>query len=167
MKYLPQWKHCAYAIVSTLVLFALWIVFVFSVGRNEMIVGAACSIVAGCFATFVGCRRPVPFRPSLRNWLEAWRLPWYIVNDSAVIVLAFLRDLLGRRNPSLFRAAPFAAGSQQSQPDTARRVLAVAYTTVTPNSIVVGIDIKRNLLLFHQIERSPISRMTRNLGAKA
>jgi hypothetical protein len=46
-------------------------------------------------------------------------------------------------------------------------VLAVAYTTMSPNFIVLGINTKEKGLVFHQIERSGVPKMTKNLGAIA
>jgi hypothetical protein len=48
----------------------------------------------------------------------------------------------------------------------ARRVLATAYTSATPNSIVVGIDYDQQRILIHQMQRSGLTAMQRALGAK-
>lgn len=47
-----------------------------------------------------------------------------------------------------------------------RRALAIGYSTMTPNMIVIGIDHERGRMLYHQLERSPIAEMTRKLGAR-
>ena len=44
----------------------------------------------------------------------------------------------------------------QSDDAGARRALAIAYTTITPNFVVVGIDKERAQLVYHQIKQSPI-----------
>lgn len=165
MKHTPRWKHWAYFALGWMALFGLWIAFSFSVGRDELIVGAVCALVAGGFEIFVILREPTPFRPSIALLLQAWRLPGDILRDARTIALASLRAAMGQRTRSLYRAIPFNAGAPLGKRDTARRVLAITYTTVTPNSIAIGIDARRGLLLIHQIERSAISRMLRNLGA--
>ncbi|HEX5435401.1 MAG TPA: hypothetical protein VFY05_14270, partial [Candidatus Angelobacter sp.] len=75
------------------------------------------------------------------------------------------KDLAGiKRAQSLYRAVDY---EHQSGPHGfVRRSLAVAGTTVTPNFIVIGIDTRRELLLFYQIRRNGIPRITKALGAK-
>jgi uncharacterized protein YbjT (DUF2867 family) len=50
--------------------------------------------------------------------------------------------------------------------DAALRALAIAYTTSTPNFIVIGIDRKRGQLVYHQIKKSPVLPVTVKLGAR-
>ncbi len=52
-----------------------------------------------------------------------------------------------------FRAVSFAGGVEGS-PDTGRRALAEAFGSFAPNTIVVGIDSERELILAHQLHRS-------------
>jgi hypothetical protein len=47
-----------------------------------------------------------------------------------------------------------------------RRVLAVGYTTLTPNFVVLGIARKQGLLLYHQVLAGEVLEMTRKLGAR-
>jgi hypothetical protein len=44
--------------------------------------------------------------------------------------------------------------------------LATIYTTVAPNFIVIGIDPELSRMLFHQLERSSVPKMTGALGAQ-
>jgi hypothetical protein len=48
----------------------------------------------------------------------------------------------------------------------ARRVFATFYTTMAPNFIVIGIDYRQSRMLFHQLERTSVSMMTKDLGAQ-
>jgi hypothetical protein len=76
-----------------------------------------------------------------------------------------LRDLFtSHRADSLYRVSGFST-SKDDPRLVSRRVLATIYTTASPNSIVIGIDYKQSRLLFHQVERSAVSEMTRRLGA--
>lgn len=161
-----QAEYIGYVLAISVVLFAFWIVFSFSVHPQELAVGAGCVLLAGGFAVFAESQEPTPFRPSLGDLLQGWRLPWNAITDSVAISLTLLRSLWGRRPAPLYRAVPFVAGNEDNPGDTARRVLAVAYTSVTPNSVVVGVDMRRSLLLYHQIERNPTPVLTRNLGAR-
>ena len=55
-----------------------------------------------------------------------------------------------------------------SDPESAaRRALAIAYTTIPPNFVVLGIDLDKRVMLVHQVSESETPTMTRNLGAKS
>jgi len=78
-----------------------------------------------------------------------------------------LRDLLrSRRAGSFYRVSGFET-SKDDPRLIGRRVLATVYTTISPNSIVIGIDFRQSRMLFHQIERSGVSKMAKGLGANS
>jgi multisubunit Na+/H+ antiporter MnhE subunit len=156
-----------YAGLATLALLVLWLVCVASVKFHEVVVGIAATAFSLTFAIFVIRDEELPFDPTLHHLLECWRLLWYVLSGTAEIVVVLFKDLLGHRAQSLFRADPFDTGDEADGRATARRVLAIAYTTVAPNFIVIGIDCKQRQMLFHQVERSGVPRMTQNLGARA
>jgi hypothetical protein len=98
---------------------------------------------------------------------QAWRIPWYVLSDCYTLVAVLLLDAFtARRAGSLYRVSGFTT-SKDNPHLVARRVLATIYTTASPNSIVIGIDFKQSKMLFHQIERSGVSRMAKNLGANS
>ena len=100
--------------------------------------------------------------------LQAIYIPWLLIQGTYEILWVSVRDLLGgRKAVSAFRIVGFEAGQLYDVHDTARRVLAVAYTTMAPNFIVLGVNTNKNNLVFHQIERSGVPQMTKNLGAIA
>ena len=78
----------------------------------------------------------------------------------------------GRSYLACKRLAP-TTGSVDSKParrirhSLPRRVLATAYTTVSPNSIVIGIDYEQSRLLLHQVKRDEVSTMTKRLGGQS
>ncbi len=55
-----------------------------------------------------------------------------------------------RAERGIFRAVPFAAGAEEPR-DAGRRALAEALGSVAPNTIVIGVDHDRRLLLVHQL----------------
>jgi len=63
-------------------------------------------------------------------------------------------------------AVAFDPGAPDEPHDAARRALAIAYSTMTPATVVLGIDQQTGRMLYHQLERSELPRMTRNLGAQ-
>jgi hypothetical protein len=71
----------------------------------------------------------------------------------------------GKPAKSLLLAVPYDAVGDDPG-DAAKRALAIAYTTSTPNFIVLGIDLSRGMLVFHQIERGPVLEIVKRLGAR-
>jgi hypothetical protein len=72
---------------------------------------------------------------------------------------------LGKPADSLFHSVRFEVGGDDDE-SAFRRALAIAYTTATPNFVIVDIDRERGLLVYHQIKQSRIPEMTRQLGAR-
>jgi hypothetical protein len=151
--------------LSVIVMAAEWILLVAGTKRDEMIVGALCVIAAGLFLQFVYRAEDQKLDIRLKDLATCWRIPWYILNDAWQITLVLLKDLLGiQRASSFYRVCGFKTAKYDPLL-TARRVLATVFTTVTPNSIVIGIDYEQSRMLFHQLVRSRVARTTQELGA--
>lgn len=133
---------------------------------HELITGSVVLVLSTAFLIMVD--RNEDMRLDLR-WADirtGWRLPWEILSDAWTITVVLFRDLFGMEPAgSYFRVSGFETARYDARM-VARRALAVVYTTSTPNSIVIGIDYKQNRILAHQVRRSPVSEMTRDLGAK-
>lgn len=144
-----------------------WVLFVAGVHWHEMLVGLVVDIVATMFLIML-CRFAEPsLRLEWRDVIQCWRLPWYLVSDGWLITVVLVRDLFSApRAGSYFRVSGFRT-SKRDPHLLARTVLATVYTTVSPNSIVIGIDPDLSRMLFHQIKRSSVSKMTRSLGAQS
>lgn len=161
-------KFVALFLASVPVLFVCWVVFVGTFDEQEMLIGMAVSVVSAFAICVVEHANEAHFRPRLRDVAQAVFVPWLIVQDTFVIFFAVLRDLVGGKEAgSDFRLAVFEPGDLHDPHDTGRRVIAVAYTTMSPNSIVMGINTLERRMLFHQIEKSSVPTMTKNLGAEA
>ena len=145
---------------------ALWILFVDSSTLHEMFVGGVVSLVTVAFTMFV-CRcsgTEMTLRP--QDVFQIWRLPWYIVSDAYRVTLVAFKDLL---HPGSAKSLYRVCGFESSKHDPllqARTVMAVVYTTASPNIIVIGVDSVQSRMLFHQIEAGPVPDMTKALGAK-
>lgn len=143
-----------------------WILLVAGTHKDEMIVGAASVLVSGAFL-FVAHRTSTlhtDFR--LSDIAKGCRIPWYVIIDIWVIILVLFKDLFGiEKAKSLFRVSGFKTG-EKDPVLAARRVLAIAYTSASPNAIVLGIDYTCSRMLFHQLTRAPLPKMTDDLGAK-
>jgi multisubunit Na+/H+ antiporter MnhE subunit len=155
--------HLALAIASS---FGLWILFVASVHLHEMLVGLLTTLAATVFCVFVWRSRQRHLKLRGRDVAQCWRIPWLLLSDAGVITWVLFKDLL-HISPakSLYRVTGFES-SRNDPVAMAKQVLAVAYTTVSPNSIVLGIDENSRRMLFHQLECGEVSKMTLNLGAK-
>lgn len=157
-------RKTAQMLVLCTALMLFWVACTGSFETHELLLGILATLLAAAFSFYAIRRLPIRFRPTLMNVLECWRLPGYVAKDLLVVLGVLARDLTGRRAPSLFIAAPWRANSESPR-DLARRALAVAYSTVSPNCVVIGIDRKRGQVLFHQLKGSPVPKMTERLGA--
>jgi hypothetical protein len=147
--------------------YLLWLVFVGTLSLHELLVGAIAALLAGLGLLVVTLQYPPRFSPDMSDLLACWRLPWYLLSGTWEVLIVAARDCLGgKRAQSLFRVSPFRAGTRHNPRATARRALAVVYTTVAPNFIVLGVNANDPQMLFHQIERGSVPKMTEQLGAE-
>lgn len=151
-------------LLLTAALAVFWVACVASFHLHEMLLGIPAVAAAVVFAFYAICRLPIRFRPTARDLAQIVRLPWNVVVDLGLVLWVLVLDLSGRRATGVFRSAAWRANSDDPR-DLARRALAVAYTTVSPNCVVVGIDRERKQILFHQLRQAPLGEMTRRLGA--
>ena len=162
----PRWKTALVWLGQWLVFFGAWILFVGNLEPAELLAGGVTAAIAATGSHIAWATHLARFSAHFRWVAQGWRLPWYVIADTGTILLVLLRHLFTRRKvDSVLIAVPFKACGPKADA-AALRALAIAYTSITPNSVVVGIDQHRGLMLLHQLERSGISRMTRNLGAE-
>ena len=144
---------------------SLWLLSTGSTHSHECMLGAisvACTMI---FLTIVYRHELQTFDLSWRDACALWRTPWYLVSGIWEITLVLAKDLSGKRAESVFRVCGFKTAKDDPLLVT-RRALATAYTSIAPNFIVVGIDYRQSRMLFHQIQRSSVPRMTKELGAE-
>jgi hypothetical protein len=85
--------------------------------------------------------------------LRSWRLVWRIPSDIAIVCFEALAQLVHpRATRGVFRATAFKA-TADTPPQTGRRALAETVGSFAPNTIVVGVDAERGLILTHQLRR--------------
>lgn len=159
-------RAAAQTLVLTVALAVFWIACVPTVRTHELLVGAGAVLLSVASSLFVVRTLPLRFRPSMAEIAQIWRVPSTVVLDLFQITLVLARDFAGQTAPSLFRSAPWRPIRNNGE-DTAKRALAITYTTVSPNCIVVGIDCKRGQILLHQLKADPVPTLTQNLGAGA
>jgi hypothetical protein len=92
----------------------------------------------------------------IRPWwlLRGWRVLVKVFLDIGLLCYEALAQLI-RPRPARgeFRAVPFHAVEDRPQ-DAGRRALTEWLGSVAPNTIVVGVDAERELLLVHQLHRA-------------
>ena len=149
-----------------LVMAVEWILLVAGIKPHEMIVGAVSIAAAALFLYAVDQSATQRFDFEWSDIATVWRVPAYLISDLYQITVALMRDLRRKGGAgSYYRVCHFKT-AKTSPRLVARRVLATAYTSATPNSIVIGIDYDQNRLLMHQVVRSPVTKMAQSLGAK-
>ena len=153
--------------VSLLILASLWIVLVAGLPSQEAVLGAISAVLTTLFIFSMWRAQDSHVEWHARDVLEIIHVPAQIVHDALLIIGILVRDLLGRHAAgSQYIVYAFDA-SPSSPRKAAREVLAVTYMTASPNSIVLGIHPKRNLVLLHQLADTPLPAMMRHLGAGA
>ncbi len=127
--------------ITFLVLAIGWIYFVGSVHLHEMMLGAVVVALSTAFCWLIFKSQTLPFDVRGRDLLQVWRVPGEIVKDSISLIAALLRDLFGgERIGSFYRVCGFKS-SKRDPILVGRSALAVMYSTMSPNMIVIGIDV--------------------------
>ena len=154
------------ALLAVLLMSGEWILLVAGTHIDEMIVGAASVLASGAFLFVVHRSSSLHTDFRLSDIAKGWRIPWYVGNDIFVITIVLFKDLFGiEKEKSFFRVSGFQTGKEDPIL-VVRRVLAIAYTSASPNTIVLGIDYTSSRMLFHQLKRTRLPQMTDDLGAK-
>jgi hypothetical protein len=143
-----------------------WVFLVAGTHLHEMMVGAAVVVLATFYLNAVRKSSQNKIRLEWKDAVQCWRIPWYMASGIWEITVVLFKDLAYlSRAGSYYRVSGFKT-SKRDRVVIARTVLATVYTTTAPNFIVVGIDPELSRMLFHQIERSSVPKMTQALGAQ-
>lgn len=145
--------------------FGLWLLFENQTNFYELLFGAGAAVL-GVVGTEIARRHQLAsFQPRLKWVLEAWRLPWYVLQGCALVSWVLVKQAFSEEK-SVLRSLPFEAGGSTAA-DAARRALTITYTTTPPNFVILSIDLVKNVMVVHQVRKSETPIMTKNLGAKA
>ena len=159
-------RHPVLVGIGVLLAPALWVLFVASGNPHELVLGVAVSVATLMFTIFVCRSSQVALTLRARDVMQLWRIPGYVVSGVYTVAAVAMKDLVGgKRAASLYRVCGFDT-SLHDPVRQARTILAIAYTTATPNFIVIGVDPAQSRMLFHQIAPTTVPKMTKALGAK-
>ena len=153
-----------FAIVA---LSALWVVFVAGFQAAEMLVGALSVAASVAFLSLIWRTQQEHVLFHVRDVAQVWRVPGQVAGDAVVILRVLWQDLFSRsRKPSFYEVHRFDAAPRCAEM-LGRELLAVAYLTASPNSIVLGVDEGKRMLMVHQLTAAPAPELGRRLGMGA
>jgi multisubunit Na+/H+ antiporter MnhE subunit len=149
-------------IIEWIAFLLLWLCFTFSVSVPELLAGAACASVTVVAIEITLRAEPLCFSPTRTMLSQVRYLPLLIVKGLWVLVSVLWTRMRGGRSESVFRDITFHATGTNPEA-AAKRALVVSFSTTPPNSIVAGIDLETNEMLLHQIRKTPLPEIIRNL----
>jgi len=133
---------------------ALYLLVIDITDLPELLVGAGAATLAATGAELARQQRIVgeTLRPS---WLRrAYRPLAKAPSDILTVSLAAFRQAVQRRaTVGTFRAVPFRC-AEEEQVESGRHALAESLGSFAPNTIIVGVDREREMILGHQLKRS-------------
>jgi hypothetical protein len=132
---------------------ALYLLLIDITDLPELFVGAGAAVIAA--TGFSLAREQYLAAETFRlGWLARLYRPFVQAPvDIVAVSWIALRQLTDRRaTPGEFRAVPFACGDDEGL-EIGRRGLAESMGSFAPNTIVIGVDPDRELLLAHQLRR--------------
>lgn len=160
-----RWRHVVIFASTLLTHWVLWLAYTNNVGIREIIAGVAAAGISTVAVSLFAIQGKLRFAFRSRDLFQAIYLPGYALEGTWEILQALCKQLFTSKGAASFTGAVrYDVGGDD--PLSAGRALAVTYTTLTPNFIVLGIAHDQKLMIYHQIIRGKILTMTRNLGAR-
>ncbi|HVZ16121.1 MAG TPA: Na+/H+ antiporter subunit E [Terriglobales bacterium] len=146
-----------------LILLVLWFLFVSQWKKDELLVGVVVAATAALANMVVEAQGFARFRPKLSWLMLIWWQPWYAIDGTWATLKAMAEKLMGKKSKAQFKVAGYEANCNDAR-SAAKRALAVAYLTIPPNSIIVGIDRDKGQVLIHEMQPAPIPLIAKKLG---
>jgi hypothetical protein len=131
----------------------LYLLLIDTTDTPELLVGAGITILAAT-AFSLARERYLAAETVRLAWLaRIFRPVAQVPSDIVVVVGAALEQLRHPRDiQGVFRAVAFPCGDDDGR-DIGRRALAESLGSFAPNTIIIGVDSERELLLGHQLRR--------------
>ncbi len=132
-------------------LMSFWVILDNSVATDELLAGAGAAAIGALLAELVTYQAATRLRMRIEWAALAFRLPREVARDTAIVFAALYRQLAqGEDPPSGFRERPARYGDDTAAGQT-RRALLIGGTSVAPNTVVLGIDRDRDVMIIHQL----------------
>ncbi len=133
---------------------ALYLLLIDITDLPELIVGAGAAAIAATGFELAREQCTVGGLRARLRWLgRVHRALFSVPSDIATLSLLAVRQLIRPRAVNgVFRAVPFQCGDHERL-ETGRRALAESLGSFSPNTIIIGVDAERELLLGHQLRR--------------
>lgn len=142
-------------LVGVLLAAGLYLLAIDTVSLPELYAGAAAVLLSALVSQAArrgGLRGGALRSPALAH---SWRALTSLPADTVWVAVAAVAQLASpRASRGVMRAVPFRYGAADDGGDMTRRALAEGLGSLTPNTIVLGIDPQRDLILVHQLRRS-------------
>lgn len=158
-------RDIAWSGVEFLFLLLIWAIFVGNPTWQEFAIGVLAALAGAVGDAIVKREGLAAFRPRAGWVLLIFWEPAYVLKGTVLVFRELARTLGGRQPRGQFQAVPFRFGGQ-GEAAAGRRALFAAYTTISPDTIVVGMDAKNQIALLHQVGSGEVSELARRLGVK-
>jgi hypothetical protein len=131
----------------------LYLLLIDTTDTPELLVGAGIAILAATGFSLARERYLAAETVRLAWLARAYRPLVQAPRDIVTVTWVALAQLRRPRDAhGVFRAVPFACGDDEGR-DIGRRALAESLGSFAPNTIIIGVDSERELLLGHQLRR--------------
>lgn len=134
---------------------ALYLLLIDTTSLPELIVAAIAAAIAASGFELAREQQTAGGIGARLRWLRSVHRPLLKApSDIATVSLLAVRQLFRPAEVNgVFRAVPFRCGSENDL-ETGRRALAESLGSFAPNTIIIGVDVERELILGHQLHRS-------------
>lgn len=131
----------------------IYMVLIDTTSLPELIVAVAAAAIAGSGFELAREQQTAGGVEGRLRWLRTIHRPLVKAPTDIVTVslLAFRQLIRPRKVNGTFRAVPFRSGPENDI-ETGRQALAESLGSFAPNTIIIGVDVERELLLGHQLK---------------
>lgn len=133
----------------------LYLLLIDTTSLPELIVLAAAAMIAATGFELAREQQTAGGLAARWRWLATLYRPLAKVPSdiAAVSLMAFRQLVRPKQVNGTFRAVPFRCGSEHDV-EAGRLALAESLGSFAPNTIIVGVDVERELILGHQLQRT-------------
>ena len=154
----PVARRAGAWLVWWVLLMSMWVILDDSIATNELLAGAGAAALGATLAELVAHQSGLRLRIRAEWLTPVVRLPAQVARDTWIVFAALWRRVVhGVEPPSGFRAVPVQFHGSADEART-RRVVLVWLQSVAPNSLALGVDADRNIMITHQLVRPEAER---------